>query len=170
MGRTGPKAPGQRHVVGPNSVAPDAIRGKRLPPRPAGAQARPVQAGPAEGASPGSRRPGQRRSALLRDPPAIDGQRRPGDRRRGVGAQEHRQRPDPLRRGEPQHRLLLRQEALRRLLDADAVLSPPAPPTAARTSGVFTQPGQIALAVMPELASSIAATLVMPTTPCLAAT
>ena len=38
------------------------------------------------------------------------------------------------------------------------------------TSGVSTQPGQIALTVMPSLATSRAATFVAPTTPCLAAT
>jgi hypothetical protein len=38
------------------------------------------------------------------------------------------------------------------------------------TSGVSTQPGQIALQVTPSLAVSIATTLVRPTTPCFAAT
>jgi len=38
------------------------------------------------------------------------------------------------------------------------------------TSAVRTQPGQIALAVMPVPAFSSAVTLVNPTTPCLAAT
>ncbi len=38
------------------------------------------------------------------------------------------------------------------------------------TSGVRTQPGQIALAVIPLPASSRAATWVRPSTPCLAAT
>ena len=38
------------------------------------------------------------------------------------------------------------------------------------TSGVSTQPGQIALQVMPEAAFSSAVTLVRPTMPCLAAT
>ena len=38
------------------------------------------------------------------------------------------------------------------------------------TSGVSTQPGQIALQVMPVFAVSSATTLVKPTMPCLAAT
>ena len=38
------------------------------------------------------------------------------------------------------------------------------------TRGVRTQPGQMALTVVPVLASSMAATLVRPTRPCLAAT
>jgi hypothetical protein len=68
-----------------------------------------------------------------------------------------------------QHRLLLAQQIVVRLAEG-------MPCAAARasicccTSGVSTQPGQIALQVTPWFAASIAMTLVSPTSPCLAVT
>ena len=71
---------------------------------------------------------------------------------------------------ELQHRLLLGDEL--RCFACSTVL----PGALARasicccTSGVSTQPGQIALQVTPSFAASIATTLVRPTMPCFAAT
>ena len=85
------------------------------------------------------------------------------------GAQEHAQLGQLLRRGELQRRLLLAQQPALGLVVVDAVGAARAS-TCFCTSGVSTQPGQMALTVMPLVAHSSAAALVRPTMPCLAAT
>src|SRR4029077_12006354 len=56
---------------------------------------------------------------LLRAPAAVDRQRRAGHRRGAVAAQEHGQRGDLLRRREIEHRLLLADQIVARLLRRD---------------------------------------------------
>ena len=111
-------------------------------------------------------------TALLCDPTAIDRQRRAGDGLRHVASTGNTASAADL---------LGRREFAPSAAFRPGTLGSPSRPSmpsccardpraASRTSGVSTQPGQIALTVMPALASSIAATLVMPSTPCLAAT
>src|SRR5665213_3774097 len=87
--------------------------------------------------------------SLLRDPAAVAGISRAGDGGGAVAAQEYRQRSYSFRLGKLMHRLLLRQQRdfliahrFARGLGASSICF--------CTSVVSTQPGQMALQVMPE--------------------
>ena len=109
--------------------------------------------------------------SLLRHPAAVDGIGRAGDAGGGVAGEEHGERADILRLGELVHRLLRRQQRdLRFAHRLAGCLGAGVDLLCFCTNGVSTQPGQMALQVMPSFAVSIATTLVRPTKPCLAAT
>jgi hypothetical protein len=106
---------------------------------------------------------------LLRGPAAVHVPRHAAHVAGRRRAEEHRQLAQFLGRGELQRGLLLAEQ----LRVASSLLMPLAAALASTcfcTSGVSTQPGQIALQVTPVVAVSSATTLVMPTMPCLAAT
>ena len=101
-------------------------------------------------------------------PPSI-GERLAADLRGRIRAQEDREGPELLRRDELVRGLLLGQQLELRLRDLDA-FARGAASICFWTSGVSTQPGQMALQVTPVVAVSSASTLVRPTMPCFEAT
>jgi hypothetical protein len=103
----------------------------------------------------------------LCQPATINVPRRAAHLAAGLAAQEQHQLAQLRRCDELQRRLLLGQQIMLRLLR----IAPVARSSICFcTSGVSTQPGQMALQVTLLVAVSRPTTLVSPTTPCLAAT
>ena len=107
---------------------------------------------------------------LLGGPAAVDRQADAADLRRRVGTQEHGDAADLFGRGEFERGLLLGQQlvSLPRRPGSTSCLARSS--ICFCTSGVSTQPGQMALQVTPVVAVSSATTFVIPRMPCFAAT
>ena len=113
----------------------------------------------------------ERSSYLIsaRGPAAVDGNGGAGDLRGGVGRQEDGGAAQLFRRDKLQRGLLFAEQFAGGGFLIHAVLLGQRGDLLL-DQRVRTQPGQMALAVMPWPAVSSAVTLVKPTTPCLAAT